>query len=116
MGMGTAALVALCRAAWRCMLLIGCLALVAGAGPSAPPPSPRERSFDVRHFTCPLGGKTFDQDVGYNAFPLITLPDGSWLGDNLIDAQIPICPDNGLVLLPDYAATAKLQRNQIVFH
>ena len=101
MGMGTAALVALRCAARRCTLLVGGLALATGAAASTPPAKPSGEKFDVRHFTCPLGGKAFDQDVGYFAFPLVTLPDGSWLGDNMIDAQIPVCPDNGLVLLPD---------------
>ena len=63
-----------------------------------------DENLDKRSFTCPLGGKTFTQEVGYSAFPLITLPDGSWLGDALMDVQIPVCPDNGLVILPDYAA------------
>lgn len=58
---------------------------------------------DERRFTCPVGGKAFRQEVGYAAFPLITLPDGSWLGDPMMDVQIPVCPDNGLVILPDYA-------------
>ena len=56
---------------------------------------------DLREFTCPVGGARFTHNVGYSAFPLITLPDGSWLGDTQIGVQIPVCPDNGLVLLPD---------------
>lgn len=60
--------------------------------------------YDPRRFTCPVGGAEFEQEVGYYAFPLLTLPDGSWLGDEAIDAQIPLCPGNGLVILPDYAA------------
>jgi len=116
MGMGTAALVALRRAAWRCTLLIGGLALASGAAASTSPAKPSSEKFDVRHFTCPLGGKPFDQDVGYFAFPLITLPDGSWLGDNVIDAQIPVCPDNGLVLLPDYVASTAQGQYRIAFH
>ncbi|MEE1878018.1 hypothetical protein [Altererythrobacter litoralis] len=58
-------------------------------------------SLDVREFTCPLGGASFNQDVGYYAFPLLTMPDGSWLGDYETGVQIPVCPNNGLVLLPD---------------
>ena len=116
MGMGTAALVALHRAARRCTLLIGGLALATGVAASTPPAKPFKEKFDVRHFTCPLGGKAFDQDVGYFAFPLITLPDGSWLGDNMIDAQIPVCPDNGLVLLPDYVASTAQGQYHIAFH
>lgn len=116
MGMGTAALVALRRAAWRFTLLIGGLALATGAAASTSPAKPSSEKFDVRHFTCPLGGKPFDQDVGYFAFPLVTLPDGSWLGDNMIDAQIPVCPDNGLVLLPDYVASTAQGQFRIAFH
>lgn len=58
-------------------------------------------TFDVREFTCPLGGKSFTQEVGYFPFPLLQMPDGSWLGDTEIGVQIPVCPDNGLVILPD---------------
>lgn len=64
--------------------------------------------FDKREFTCPIGGAKFTQDVGYSAFPLVTLPDGSWMGDDQIGVQVPVCPDNGLVLLPDLAASAKM--------
>lgn len=70
-------------------------------------PAAAEEGLDRRDFTCPVGGERFTQDVGYSAFPLIVLPDGSWLGDALIDVQIPACPKNGLVLLPDYAAMEK---------
>ncbi len=63
-----------------------------------------EAAADRRSFTCPLGGERFTQEVGYPSFPLITLPDGSWLGDPAMDVQIPVCPGNGLVILPDYAA------------
>lgn len=72
-------------------------------------------TFDLRQFTCPLGGKEFSQDVGYAGFPLETLPDGSWLGDIAIDAQIPVCPDNGLVILPDYAAIAESDAQGMVY-
>ena len=33
--------------------------------------SARGVEFDVREFTCPLGGATFRQDVGYAAMPLV---------------------------------------------
>ena len=59
-------------------------------------------TFDLRSFTCPLGGEQFSQDVGYSAYPLLTLPDGSWLGDFAIGTQVPVCPGNGLVLIPKY--------------
>lgn len=61
------------------------------------------QQYDVRQFTCPVGGNVFKQEVGYSAYPLLTMPDGSWLGDTGIGVQIPVCPDNGLVLLPDLA-------------
>lgn len=56
---------------------------------------------DVRGFVCPVGGEAFKQEVGYFSLPLYILPDGSWLGDFQINTQIPVCPENGLVLLPD---------------
>ncbi|QIG53861.1 hypothetical protein G6N82_06565 [Altererythrobacter sp. BO-6] len=49
-------------------------------------------AFDVRSFTCPLGGANFSQDVGYYALPVLTMPDGSWLGDTEIGVQIPDLP------------------------
>ena len=72
------------------------IALPAAAAPEKP------ETFDVRSFTCPLGGEQLSQDVGYSAYPLLTLPDGSWLGDFAIGAQVPVCPGNGLVLIPKY--------------
>lgn len=75
-------------------LLLALLAVPASAKDEKP------EEFSVQTFTCPLTGRTFRQEVGYFAFPLITLPDGSWLGDTKIGVQIPVCPDDGLVLLP----------------
>jgi hypothetical protein len=95
------------------MLPVAVLAVPAAAA-AAPKDGPAK--YDVRHFTCPLGGKPFDQDVGYSSFPLITLPDGSWLGDFMIDAQIPVCPDNGLVILPDYEAMRQQDSQKILYH
>lgn len=71
--------------------------------------------FDVREFTCPIGGKSFRQDVGYPGFPLITLPDGSWLGDTEIGAQIPVCPDNGLVMIPELKASEDSGSNSLSY-
>lgn len=72
-----------------------------------PPAAGRDdEAVDQRSFTCPLNDRTFTQDVGYSAFPLITLPDGSWLGDTEIGVQIPVCPDNGLVLIPDLSKSS----------
>lgn len=79
-----------------CVLGALAIALPAAAAPAKP------ESFDVRSFTCPLGGAQFSHDVGYSAYPLLTLPDGSWLGDFAIGTQVPVCPANGLVLIPKY--------------
>ena len=84
------------------MIRLAALLLFAAIG--APLAAQGNDPIDERSFTCPVGGKPFKQDVGYAAFPLITLPDGSWLGDPMMDVQIPVCPDNDLVILPDYAA------------
>lgn len=83
-------------------LLIGLLAL-ATLVPWASRGAPSDvATFDIREFVCPLTGETFTQDVGYAAMPLVQFADGSWLGDHLVDAQIPECPRDGLVLIPDY--------------
>jgi hypothetical protein len=82
------------------LALLAFSALVAGTALAAGAAAPA--GLDVRDFTCPLGGAKFTQDVGYPALVLVQFPDGSWLGDHLIDAQIPECPGNGLVLLPDF--------------
>ena len=58
--------------------------------------------FDVREFVCPLGGAKFSADVGYPSLALVQFVDGSWLGDTQIDVQIPQCPGNALLLIPDY--------------
>ncbi|NML04196.1 hypothetical protein [Sphingomonas sp. G-3-2-10] len=87
------------RIAWGLIALLAAAVPLAGAG--AQDAEPRDR----RSFSCPIGGKAFVQDVGYFALPIARFPDGSWLGDHLIDVQIPVCPDNGLVLLPDYRAS-----------
>src|SRR5687767_11674367 len=75
---------------------------------AAPAPAAESQAdpevYDQREFTCPVGGGKFTQDVGYSTYPLVTFPDGSYPGDERIDAQIPVCPDNGLVILPDYEA------------
>jgi hypothetical protein len=90
--------------------------LVAAALSTRAAAAPASASIDRRHFVCPVGGASFDQDVGYSAFPLVTLPDGSWLGDSLIDVQIPSCPDNGLVILPDYDAIARAGDDAMAYH
>jgi hypothetical protein len=83
---------------------VSALLLLAAAPAPAPAGQAEPEVYDQRHFTCPVGGKSFTQDVGYSALPFVTFSDGSYLGDEHIDAQIPVCPDNGLVILPDYRA------------
>ena len=67
-----------------------------------PSPDPVRDGFDKREFTCPVGGAKFSQDVGYSTYPLVTFPDGSYPGDEATDAEIPVCPGNGLVLIPAF--------------
>lgn len=56
-------------------------------------------------FICPLTGKRFEQIVTHPHYPIESFPDGSHLGDEWIDMQIPECPDDRLLILPDYAAS-----------
>jgi hypothetical protein len=65
--------------------------------------------FEELRFVCPLGGEKFKQAVTHPHFPLESFPDGSHPGDEWIDQVIPECPDNGLLILPDYAATPEGQ-------
>ena len=81
------------------------LSLGACAASAAEPAEPY--SFDKRQFTCPVGGEVFEHDVGYSTFPLITFPDGSYPGDEDVDAEIPVCPGNGLMILPDFEASSQ---------
>ena len=69
------------------------------------PAQAEQMELESSSFTCPLGGERFLQVVGFPHFPLETFPDGSHLGDQWVDMQIPECPDNGLLILPDLAAT-----------
>lgn len=71
---------------------------------SAAEPSADREAIDRREFTCPVGGAKFTQDVGFSTYPLVTFPDGSYPGDDRIETEIPICPENGLVLIPDFVA------------
>ena len=90
--------------------IAGIAALLALTSVPAASAEPEPHSFDKREFTCPLGGVRFEQDVGYSTFPLVTFPDGSYPGDEGVDAEIPACPGNGLVILPDFEASSKAQR------
>ncbi len=61
--------------------------------------------FEKLRFVCPLGGEKFKQAVTHPHLVLESFPDGSHPGDEWIDQVIPECPGNGLLILPDYAAT-----------
>ena len=65
--------------------------------------------FEKLRFVCPLGGEKFRQAVTHPHLALESFPDGSHLGDEWIDQVIPECPANGLLILPDYAATPEGQ-------
>ncbi len=97
------------------MLLLAVQAVFGGAA-WAREEGPDQQRFDLRRFTCPLGGLGFEQDVGYASYPLLTMPDGSWLGDHLINAQVPVCPDNGLVLLPDVSKAVAEGLDRMAYH
>ena len=90
--------------------IAGIAALFALMSVPAASAEPEPHSFDKREFTCPLGGARFEQDVGYSTFPLVTFPDGSYPGDEGVDAEIPACPGNGLVILPDFEASSEARR------
>lgn len=53
-------------------------------------------------FVCPVGGETFRQNVEMIYFPLESLPNGSNPGGQMSDIMVPICPGNGLVLVPKH--------------
>lgn len=67
----------------------------------------RQWEFELREFTCPIGGERFRQAVTHPHMALASFPDGSHMGDEWVDQQIPECPDNRLPILPDYAASEK---------
>jgi hypothetical protein len=62
--------------------------------------------FKVESFRCPIGDEAFRQAVTHPHFPLTTWPDGSHPGDEWIEMQLPECPGNRLVILPDYSIEA----------
>lgn len=64
----------------------------------------RQWEFEPESFTCPLTGTRFEQVVTHPHYPIESFPDGSHLGDEWIDTQIPECPENGVPILPDYSA------------
>lgn len=99
---------------FRLALLATALLALTMTGPARADDEPAPS--DLRRFTCPVGGAAFAQDVGYAAFPLLTLPDGSWLGDTQIGVQVPVCPDNGLVLLPDLTRSAAEDGQTILYY
>lgn len=91
-------------------LVLSALAVLLSPLPGTAATADAPAGFDVRGFVCPIGGQSFSQDVGYPSLALVQFPDGSWLGDAAIDAQIPECPGNGLVLIPDFDSTADSSR------
>jgi hypothetical protein len=97
----------------RRIIILGIAALVAlmpaAESVAEPQPDSGSHSFDKREFTCPLGGARFEHDVGYFTYPLVTFPDGSYPGDEAVDAEIPACPGNGLLILPDFEASSQAQ-------
>lgn len=66
----------------------------------------KQWEFEAESFICPLTGTRFEQVVTHPHYPIESFPDGSHLGDEWIDTQIPECPDNGVPILPDYSAPA----------
>lgn len=72
----------------------------------------RQADIALHSFTCPLGGERWSQPTGFPHLELVTFPDGSHLGDEWVDTQIPECPENGLLLLPDQAASEAQERSR----
>ena len=95
-------------AAFSALLALG----AAGVGAA---PSPGREAIDRRDFTCPVGGERFSQEVGFSTFPLVTFPDGSYPGDERIETEIPVCPGNGLVILPDFVAMNAPGINRMIY-
>ncbi|AXK72679.1 hypothetical protein DWG18_10605 [Lysobacter sp. TY2-98] len=80
-----------------------CVAMsIASFGSVVHAQSPDDDPYAAKKFACPIGGQVFEQSINYPALALVQFPDGSWLGDHLIDAQLPECPKDGLVLIPDF--------------
>jgi hypothetical protein len=84
-------------------LSLGCLGAASASARTFDDAQARQLGLKLESFTCPIGGKTFRQAVTYSEFPLFTWPDGSHMGDEWIEMQLPECPDNHLLILPDYA-------------
>ncbi len=53
-------------------------------------------------FICPVGGEEFQQFVDIAYYPLEGLPNGSSPGGNISDIMVPVCPSNGLAMVPAY--------------
>lgn len=64
----------------------------------------RQWEFEPESFVCPFTGKRFEQVITHPHYPIESFPDGSHLGDEWIDTQIPECPDDLVPILPDYSA------------
>ncbi len=75
----------------------------------------KQWEFEPESYLCPLTGKRFEQVVTHPHYPIESFPDGSHLGDEWIDTQIPECPDNGVPILPDYSAPADDGSGRLVY-
>lgn len=73
-------------------------ALLLAMAPATPAPEAPKGT----EFTCPVGGERFLQDVEAPFYPLEGLPNGSSMGGQFSDRMVPICPGNGLVMVPKY--------------
>ena len=85
---------------FRLTIAVAFLSVAASGLPaSAEEPAPARQVF-----VCPIGGATFEQDIAYPHLALVQFPDASHMGDEFVDAQIPECPGNGLLILPEFSA------------
>jgi hypothetical protein len=98
------------RAASILALALACLGAASASARTLDNAQVKQLDLKLESFACPIGGKTFRQAVTYPSFPLITWPDGSQMGDEWIEMQLPECPDNHLLILPDYAKTSETER------
>lgn len=85
---------------WAIKIVVVTAFLTAATGSSA---STDESPPGSRSFACPISGTKFEQRVDHPHCPLVQFPDASHMGDEFIDTQIPECPDNKLLILPDFS-------------
>jgi hypothetical protein len=98
---------------WTAKLVVAMASLVAIASARAAPSD--APAAGPQQFACPIGGAKFEQQVAHPHFPLVQFPDASHLGDEFIDAQLPECPDNGLLILPEFG-TEPADGSAIAYH